>query len=302
MSLDRISKRLKEIAEALVTVRTGTIVSDRADLGKTQVVLDNDPSRTPVAAQGLNQSFPKGTRVHLLSFPVGGLMVVGSLGVDLAGLAIGAATVATPLTREQVGSSEKLWMRCTGGGGAGGGAVATGASQDSVGGGGQGGHYSESVHYVKDLAFPLSLIGGVGGAAVVGGTGGAGGTSSVTDANGVILCSADGGAGGSASTAGGVGTGAIGGRTSWTGVANFIASAGSPGGNGVVVTSQQPVPGFGGGGPWGGGGSLLGAVGNLQGQPGFGVGAGGSGSSRRQSQTALAGGAGQIGTAYVLMV
>lgn len=80
MSLEQISKRIKEVASRLVSVRTGTVVSDNAAPASTLVRLDGDPSGSPVVGHGLNFPLPVGSRVSCLAHPPRGLLILGVLG------------------------------------------------------------------------------------------------------------------------------------------------------------------------------------------------------------------------------
>ncbi len=73
-------KKLKQVSDRIVTVRTGTVVSTGAPLDQTLVALDNDPSATPVEARALNFPLTKGMRVACLAYPPRGLIVLGALG------------------------------------------------------------------------------------------------------------------------------------------------------------------------------------------------------------------------------
>jgi hypothetical protein len=301
MDLTAVREAINAVARKLVVVRLGTVVSSHAAQDRTQVVLDNDDTGTPVEALGLNQSYAVGSRVACLAYPTKGLLVLGPLSTVPSGYPIrfagGLAGTGT-ITYGDANGARFLHVRGVGGGGAGGGAAATGAGVNSVGGGGQAGHYSESYWSVDDITFPLSYTGGLGGTGVSGATGNDGGDFVLTDADGTVLWQADGGQGGVAAS-GGAGTNASGGRAAWTGVGNSLASSGQPGWPGGVLVLESPTPGYGGCSVYGGGGPLLAMMGNLQGQPGFGYGGGGAGSSRRASQTALSGGAGQVGLIQV---
>lgn len=80
-----IGKAIQGVNDKTVTVRTGTVVSNRAPLENTQVVLDNDLSETAVTAMGTGAPYPIGTRVALLAYPPRGLLVIGGVTDDDTG-------------------------------------------------------------------------------------------------------------------------------------------------------------------------------------------------------------------------
>jgi len=228
------------------------------------------------------------------------LAVEGVLAPGLPRVTIHNYGASGSLAAATVAGAKKLLVRCLGGGGAGGGATATTAAQNSFGGGGQAGTYAEALLDVAALTFPLAVTVGAAGVPVGGAAGGAGGLSRVRDNNGAgaVLCEAAGGEGGSTAT-GAAGTTAPGGRAGVAGVGHLVCP-GAPGGHGLVVVFEYAQPGQGGSSVFGGGGSTLSGVGNLQGQGGLAYGAGGAGSARRASNAALAGGAGVVGLVQFL--
>lgn len=78
-ALPEVAKRIASVASDIVTVRTATVATDGVPPKETMVILDNDPSRTPIAALGLNFSLAQGTRVVCLAYPPRGMVVLGAI-------------------------------------------------------------------------------------------------------------------------------------------------------------------------------------------------------------------------------
>jgi hypothetical protein len=93
--LKPVTGRLKELASDIVTVRTGTVISDNAAMTQTVVTLDNDPDSAQVQALCLNGPLPEQTRVMLLAYPPRGLVVVGTLNTDVVTANTAAAIAAS---------------------------------------------------------------------------------------------------------------------------------------------------------------------------------------------------------------
>jgi hypothetical protein len=80
MDVDKaIRDAINGVAKKLVTVRTGTVVSNLVATDKTQVILDNDPTGAVVQALNLAGPLAKDTRVVCIAYPLRGLVVVGPL-------------------------------------------------------------------------------------------------------------------------------------------------------------------------------------------------------------------------------
>lgn len=78
-SLRVITNKIKTVASDIVTVRTGTVVSNYAAMSSTVVTLDNDPDQTQVQALALGGPLPSGTRVMMIAYPPRGLAIVGTM-------------------------------------------------------------------------------------------------------------------------------------------------------------------------------------------------------------------------------
>lgn len=91
-ALPEIAKRISSVASDIVTVRTATVFTDSVAPAQTEVVLDNDPSQTPINALGLNFSLAKGTRVVCLAYPPRGLVVLGAI-ADSSGGSVSEITL-----------------------------------------------------------------------------------------------------------------------------------------------------------------------------------------------------------------
>lgn len=72
-----VTSKINEVASDIVTVRTGTVISDNAAITATIVTLDNDPSATAVQALCLSGPLPAQTRVMMLAYPDRGLVIIG---------------------------------------------------------------------------------------------------------------------------------------------------------------------------------------------------------------------------------
>jgi hypothetical protein len=77
--LRAVAGALKSVASEIITVRTGTVVSDYAPMSQTNVILDNDPDGATVQAMALNQPLAMNTRVSMLAYPPRGLVIVGTM-------------------------------------------------------------------------------------------------------------------------------------------------------------------------------------------------------------------------------
>lgn len=299
-----IGKKLKELADKIVTVRTGTIVSNYAALDQTTVVLDNDPSGLPVACQGLNHPMAAGTRVSLLAFPPRGLIVQGAMtdldasqDTDIYGWSYGTNGVWTKPDRLLYAIFEMV-----GGGGGGGNATATGAGQASCGGGGGAGGYGRFLVMADDIPDSLNVV--VAAASAAASTGN---TSQLvnTDTLAVFLQCTGGGAGNN-----GGATGQVRGHSGGTGGAcnvfppafegGSVASSGGGGGAGFTG-AVGAMGGTGGGSYFGGGARGPGAAsaGSVPGIAGEALGSGGSGAAVGASAAAANGGGGQQGVVYI---
>jgi hypothetical protein len=185
-----------------------------------------------------------------------------------------------------------LKVTAIGGGGGGGGAATTAAGQCSGGNGGGSGGIAISVLDAASVASSVTVTVGGGGA----GNSAASGSAGVASSFGAHVV-AGGGSGGSANAA-------TASTTLGNGTAPGSGTTGQILGRGTPATGVQLYPtlsaargGFGGSGPYGGGGR--GMV-NADGELGFGYGAGGGGAANNVSQgSARTGGAGTGGIVIV---
>lgn len=196
--------------------------------------------------------------------------------------------------------TNKVRVQCQAGGGAGGGCDAAGAGQSAVSTGGFAGAYFDII--ISSLFSGATVIVGSGGAGVSGSNGGAGGNSEFT--TGVVTRRAFGGSGGQKGVASSTFPKITQAGTDYAGL--FIlgsfqwvsANLGSPGGDGVSLSSLISGPGC-------GGASAMGTAatqkwyssGSGGGSQGFG--SGGSGCCVSPSNPARAGDAGQSGIVIV---
>lgn len=295
--LSIVAGKLRDLASDIVTVRTGTVVSNFAPMSQTLVTLDNDPESATVQSLALNGPLGAGARVMCIAYPPRGLVIIGLLSPFAPQQLVVTATGS--VTAAQVAGYQYAKFRTQGGGGSGGGAAATAGGESSAGGGGQGGHYAENLIDLSTAAFPIAAAIGAGGTGVSGATGNAGGTTSFTDANAVVLCSSGGGAGGGASAAGTIVAPLVaGGNGALASMVGSVQVKGTPGGSGIRIAAAVAFSGYGGSSHLGGGAPPSPGA-NFQGLPGGQYGGGGSGSSRGTAQTALAGGPGFIGVGIV---
>lgn len=189
--------------------------------------------------------------------------------------------------------TKSIVVEGVGGGGAGGGTLATGASQGGGAGGGGAGAYFKT--RLTSGFSGVAVVVGAGGVGVSGGNGGNGGTTSFG-----AVGTAPGGVGGSNGAP--VGTFPIlngygpGAATATLG--NIINAAGGAGTFALISTPGTGLSGTGGSSMLGqGANAVIGAT--LDGLPGGGPGAGGSGSLTLQSGAARTGGAGAPGLVIV---
>lgn len=285
-----VAGKLKDLASDIVTIRTGTVVTDYAPMSATLVTLDNDPESATVQALALNGPLPSGARVAMIAYPPRGLLVIGTMvdtGVLPSGLIVITTTRAFNMT--EVLGAKQLKVTTIGGGGAGGGTVATAGGSSAFGSGGSSGGLAIAMLDVGALAASFTATVGAGGTGVNGGNGNSGVTTSFS-----TYCAATGGGGGQASGSGtaasvsaissGPGTGTIGdillpGNFGLVGLrlaaTAGMAGAGAPGPYGGNVTTSNFTTaagvsaaaangsGSGGGGAYGGSGaaSQIGGVG-----------------------------------------
>lgn len=81
---DPYAQAIIEVKGSVPVIRTGTVTSDLADSISTYVVLDNDPTATPVRALSAAGVFEQTTRVAMLAYPPRGLIIIGRLDGDAA--------------------------------------------------------------------------------------------------------------------------------------------------------------------------------------------------------------------------
>jgi hypothetical protein len=207
-------------------------------------------------------------------------------------------TASGTFTKATYPSASKIRVRCQAGGGGGGGAATSALNNTAAAGGGQGGGYAESMLDVSGLATSVTVTVGAAGTAGSAGAnnGGAGGNSSF----GATVV-AGGGTGGTGGGSGATFFFTTGGRSTQT-LTGDIKVAGSEGSPGIRCPTGDA---FVSGQAWGGAGgsSYLGGsssgVTNGTGQAGKAIGGGGSGGCTIESVSAVAGGAGAIGTVII---
>lgn len=304
--LKPVTGKLKELASDIVTVRTGTVISDFAAMTSTIVVLDNDPDGAQVQALALSGPLPTQTRVMMLAYPARGLVIVGSMAA-VPPMISGAAPFTyyggtDSFTATQAAPFRSLLFRVGAGGGAGGGAPATTASNSSGGGGGGGGGYAERLIDVSACVFPLAITVGAGGTAASGGTGGNGAPSTIIDNNGAgttLLAATAGTGGGTLANGNALGT------PSGAGVGGSFSTGAQTGGVGQAgfrslrFTIIGVHLGMGGYSPAGGGGGAeVGA--SAAGVDGSFPGGGGSGAHQQGGGGALSGGNGSGGLISII--
>lgn len=210
-------------------------------------------------------------------------MLIGKQVFKVAGTSVYVPTVgANTYIAEMVG-----------GGASGGGCAATSGSQWAAAGGGGAGEYATKRGLISAIAGATITV-GAGGAAPSAGnnSGNGGGTSSI---GAVLTASAgQGGGGGAAQT---VAITRIGGNGGTGGSGSDFKSAGQGGTAGIGLTGSAVIGGYGGNGPWGGGGRGDAASG--AGVAASGPGAGGAGAANNISGSAVAGGAGNDGIVII---
>lgn len=299
-----VAGKLKDLASDIVTVRTGTVVSDYESMSQTLVTLDNDPEQASVQAMALNGALPSGARVLLIAYPPRGLVIVGTM-AQVAAPSESWQTLTggpTSIPLPSITTYRYIEMEAIGGGGGGGGAQATAGGQSSLGSGGAAGTWVTSILRVEDLTWPLSAFGGAGGAGVSGAAGNSGTASWVQHSPGGIptdLLRGPGGAGGTTITAvAGLSAGALGASGVTVG---FVGQRLAFGGDGETVTKMilaGPNTGGHGGASYFGGGARAGRN-NEAGGAAAALGSGGGGANVPSGiLPALAGGSGQIGAVY----
>lgn len=312
-ALPQIAKRITSVASDIATVRLGTVASNMVQLNETMVILDNDPSRTPINAMGVGSPLPAGSRVACLAYPPRGLLVLGVLEVNLADY-----DPVAPAIQQYTGDTSVAYpgdqytfveIEGCGGGGAGGGSAASTAGNASLGAGGGAGMYCRSIFRVDALVWPLAIDVGGGGAAVTGGAGGNGNRSQVNDGNGTKIWCAEGGVGGGTLANGNGTQSAAGGRGAADNLTQFLGQTAYYGGDGQSViratgagggtpagSTAATMGGHGGSGFFGGGGR---GGANGAGQGALVPGAGGGGSTSFNTGGAQAGGNGGVGMILV---
>lgn len=82
--MQQVGKKIRQVASSVVRIELGTTVSNNSISSQTQVILDSDPSRTPVVAKSILGPVPAGIRVSCLVYPPRGLLVLGMSGDNTA--------------------------------------------------------------------------------------------------------------------------------------------------------------------------------------------------------------------------
>ena len=284
-----VTGKLRDLASDIVTVRTGTVVSDYASMTSTLVTLDNDGDAAQVQALCLTQPLPMNTRVMMVAYPPRGLVIIGTM-AELVGSRNGATehvfAASGSLAESDVAGARALRIRCWGPGGGGGGCATTVASQSSGG-------YAESIHPIGTVTFPVTVTVGTGGA---GNSGADGSNGSSSTSFGSLVIAGPGLGGQFGPAAAGVFTTAQG-SDGGVGTAGQILMRGGGGGIAIRILDVQAVAGYGGDSPGGGGCARPGF--NAAGRPGTFPGGGGSGAWVTASTSAKAGGAGANGLCVV---
>lgn len=291
-----LAKAIQEVDGKIVSVRTGTVVTNNAALSDTMVSLDKDLTKTPVAALALTNPLPAGTRVTLLSYPTSGLVILGTMQEIPVTLGTGAVqhvfTSSGSLAAATVAGARALRVRCWGAGGGGGGCGAAAAGQSSAGGGAGGGGYAESILAIGTVTFPVTITVGTGGASNSGANGGNGGATSFD-----TQVAANGGTGGVAAGSGAGIVTIVQGSDGGSGTVGQILADGGGGGLAFRYAITQVVTGLGGDGAMGGGETRPGF--NSAGRTGQFPGGGGSGSWATAGAGPFGGGVGANGLCVV---
>lgn len=305
MDLSVVRNQIAAVTKKLITVRTGTVVSNHAPLNQTLVRLDNDDSETPVAAQALNASLGAGTRVSLLANPMFGLLVLGP--TDPAPPLVSESVAFTytgnsTFTAANAALFRSILIETRAGGGAGGGAPVSTAGNSSGGGGGGGGGYARRLIATSGLIYPLQVNVGALAAGVSGAAGTAGNPSSVVDDNGAgtVLSRALGGGAGQVLANGAAlwaqSAGALGGSFN-------AGDFGITGGQGFRSARTQATTvffGAGGQGGLGGQGGAEGGAGGANAADGQLYGGGGAGAHATNGNGPFVGGDGAQGIVTIL--
>jgi hypothetical protein len=296
--LSEISKKIRDVASDIVTVRTGTVVTNYAGLPKSRVILDNDPSGTPVAAQGLSNTLPDGTRVMCLAYPPRGLAILGAMDYTTGNRVYGTTYTVSDTW---VKPDNLLYAIIEGvsAGGGGGSAAITAAGQSACGSGAGAGAYARFLVAAKDLPAKLNVTISFGGPA----NGGIGGPLTLTNpATAAVFLNATGGAGGANGAAGATAAGNTGGAGGIFTVlppvymGGSVAFPGGGGGAGFRSGTGGAIGGMGGACYFGGGAQGVGVTAAADGVAGGVYGAGGSGAAAGPSSAVLRnGGAGAQG-------
>jgi len=313
--LSLVAGRLKEIASDIVTVRTGTVVSDYAPMSQTLVVLDNDPDSTTVSALALNGPLQSGARVMMIAYPPRGLVVVGTMDTAEVAPLIRVYTPGTSVLENPGGQYRYVEIEGVGGGGAGGGSGTSAAGNASIGAGGGAAMWGKSIFRVDQISWPLQIVPGAPGTGAANAAGGSGAISQVNHYPLVAgvptltkLWAAEGGVGGGTIATGTAqGTSASGGSGGAQGGTQFLAQLAVFGGDGervIRMISNAVTGGTGahkgghGGASYYGGGGQGGA--NTAGASASVPGAGGGGAATFNTGGGnLAGGNGQIGVVTI---
>lgn len=309
-TIGKVGQKLSQIASDIPTIRTGTVITNLAQLDQTLVQLDNDPSGNPVNANGLTSPLPAGARVACLTIPPRGLLILGVL-VEIpaaapvppliAGASIFAYGGNSTFTSTNGAPYRSLQIECWAGGGAGGGAPTTTAGNSSGGGGGGGGGYARHIIPVTSINYPLQINVGGGGSGVSGAAGGGGGNTSVVDNNGAggIFVRALGGGGGQVLANGAVIPQQSAGAAGGSGDVGAFAQSGGQGFRSNRVTATQVFQGAGGQGAMGGQGGLEAGAGGANGSSGVTYGGGGAGAHASNGNGPFTGGAGAQGLVVI---
>lgn len=298
-----IGAKIAQVASEIVTVRTGTVVSDYASMTQTMVTLDNDPDQSTVQALALNGPLPSGARVMMVAYPPRGLAIIGAF-TEVFEPVMAPGDIIEILTSRSFAASEVagaslIKVTCIGGGGAGGGTATTAGGSSAFGSGGSSGGLAIALLNVSALTFPITATVGAGGTGVNGGSGNAGAATTFA-----TYCAASGGGGGqvSASSA----SPAVSAISSGPGVGTIgdILGYGNFGMVGLRVSATTGMAGNAGAGPYGGNvtSSNFTTAAGTPATAANGSGAGGGGAFGGSGAASQTGGVGASGSIWVEVI
>lgn len=112
--LSLVAGKIKEVASDIITVRTGTVVSDSSSVTQTMVILDNDPDSATVQTLSLVGPLPADTRVMMLAYPPRGLVVIGTFdGSSVYALQAEIDAAEVQIAALQAATADSGWVGMT---------------------------------------------------------------------------------------------------------------------------------------------------------------------------------------------